>query len=503
MRRVLSILLCAVLVLSLAACGDKKKSEDGREDETNNTASSPSDTESSEELTSSSDAESLEELTSSSDTEPTETSEETDPNAISKEEFKQAFTGLSYEVINMHSYGEDVDDDLFNKMGTSFFGEGNEGAALSQLLKKYCPTMIEAFDALDDEAKDEFFNSDIYSSDSILSVNLDDVYNEFKSLQEDLAAQRDQEQQLYASFNIPDVTDNVLYDEDGVKVTYTGANFKDYSESGRCMNFTVHISNQNPDNKKATVVLDYAALNGLTVIENGVDFSDLYVADGNYDVLAGEERDLTFEDTSSMSVETYMQRLSLLGESTDTLPVETLSFAYTIRVGKDAEWEARIAELKTSEYRDGDLDGLFGTCVAEGTESSENIGIYVKTGEFGVTVVAVNNRRENLEPASGVTWSHNDGSTYSNNGQVLFNGNDITDYLFTEVETTYNGMNSLLSNAVHPGQASILLSMDFNEDVIGNLRRQYEVGNSEPVEITLNYLEDRLGQPIPAVIYSE
>ena len=220
---------------------------------------------------------------------------------------------------------------------------------------------------------------------------------------------------------------------------------------------------------------------------------------GDFDILVGEEKDMEFEKPGY--VDDYIAELPLLGESIETLPVETLSFLYTVKIGKDAEEEVKLTELKTTKYNESDINGLFGTCVAEGKDDkgSEGVAVYVKSGDFGVTATAVSTR-----DYTNINYFEYD-VPYAANVSLSFNGNVYTGaFGMSPDDMAKTGIIGYVPSAtVYPGGAVILCSMNMTDDIIQNLRREYEVGNSEPVEISLNYLQDRLGQPIPAVIYSK
>ena len=490
-KRALIILLCAAMILSLTACGGGKKTDitelpvndSGTQQEIGQTDEQPE-----EHAALADDA--VEPVVESVEPEPPASPEELTEE---EREFREIFWyGYIQGMLIMHADGMS-DEELFTEIDSWQTFEQNDGRSVfPQMIKDYFPRLTEEFDTLSDESKIQCYETDPFATDVILSINLKDAYNEYETLQTDYLNQYNAgEQSKEQSFSSIEVQDNILYDENGVKITYTGA---EVSEDNKYLNFSFHISNQNSDNKKATVMLKSASINGiLFMIDERRDLGN-----GDFDILAGEEKDMEFE--KSGYIDDYTAKLPLLGESIDTLPVETLSFLYTIKIGKDAEEEVKLAELKTTKYNDGDLNGLFGTCVAEGhDEKSNGISVYIKTGDFGVTATAVSAR-----DYTNINYFEYD-VPYSSNVSLSFNGNVYTGtFGMSPDELTKTGLTySVASATVYPGSAALLCSMNLTDDIIQNLRREYEVGNSEPIEITLDYLQDNLGQSIPAVIYSE
>lgn len=398
-------------------------------------------------------------------------------------EFRAMFIDSVFNMLDSHRYGEEITDEYIdNLIG---FSEEDPNSVVPEMIKEYFPQMVEEFDKLDEAGQQEIFNTDIYSPEveTILSVNLTDLYNEYEARKIEYTQQynaaKEQAEHAYTVIEAPETPDNVIYNENGITLTYVGAEF---SEDHHFMTLKVHVLNQNPDNKKAIVSFNSnsVALNGLQLATSSSTRAE---------ILAGEETDLTLD---GCALENYIEGLSYLGETTDTLPIETISFVYEIKVGSDGEQETRIAELKTTKFSEGDLNNLFGTLVAQGIEESADIGIYVKTGDFGVTATAVNNRRENL------SWE----SPYAKYIDILANGNEFSRLMSENIKSSITYCAPSSAN-INPGQATILCCLNITPEMIQELRRQFEIGNDVPIEITINYLKDYLGQNIPAVIYSE
>ena len=481
-KRALSIILCVAMVISVTACGGGGKTDPeppANDGETRQTVGQVD--EQPEEPT-----EPAEEVTEPAE-EPNEPEPTASPEELSEEEmeFREIFWyGYIQNVLNEHDAGIS-DDEIFAEIDSWQSFEKDDGRAVfPQMIKDYFPKMTEEFDTLSDEEKGNCYGIDPFTASDILSVNLKDAYNDFETRKADyLEKYNAGEQSKELAFSSIEVQDNIVFDENGVTITYTGAVL---SDDNKHLNFGFHITNNNPDNKRATVILKCASINGILFMTDGRrDYGT-----GDFDILVGEEKDMEFEKPGY--VDDYIAELPLLGESIETLPIETLSFLYTVKIGKDADEEVKLTELKTTKYNESDSNGLFGTCVAKGhDEKSEGISVYVKSGDFGVTAIAVSTR-----DYTNINYFEYD-VPYSSAVSLSFNGNVYNET--PEHGITYSG--SFLT--VYPGGSVILCSMNMTDDIIQNLRREYEVGNSEPVEITLNYLQDRLGQPIPAVIYSK
>ncbi len=434
-----------------------------------------------------------EDNTAEPENEPTVTEPEPEELSDEEAEFREIFWYGYIQNMLMEHDGGISDDELFAEIDSWQSFEKDDGRSVfPQMIKDYFPKMTEEFDTLSDEEKGNCYGIDPFTASDILSVNLKDAYKDFETRKADyLEKYNAGEQSKELAFSSIEVQDNIVFDENGVTITYTGAVLSDDNKN---LNFGFHITNNNPDNKRATVMLKCASINGILFMTDGRrDYGT-----GDFDILVGEEKDMEFEKPGY--VDDYIAELPLLGESIETLPVETLSFLYTVKIGKDAEEEAKLTELKTTKYNESDINGLFGTCVAEGhDEKSEGVAVYVKSGDFGVTATAVSTR-----DYTNINYFEYD-VPYAANVSLSFNGNVYTGiYGMAPDELSKTGLTySAASATVYPGGAVILCNMNITDDIIQNLRREFEIGNSEPVEITLDYLQDNLGQPIPAVIYSK
>lgn len=263
--------------------------------------------------------------------------------------------------------------------------------------------------------------------------------------------------------------DSMIYNENGVEFYYTGCTVE-----GGEVRFHFHVSNQNPDNKKVFIAFSSLSVNGLEFASTatfGVNKNNTYNSAINNGLTVGEETDII---CTGQSPANYELLLSRLGETVVTTPIETVVIGYSIKVGSNSEAQEKTVEFKTSLYHEGDLDGLFGTYVGSVSDRGQNIDIYAKQGEFGITAVAVNTGDQACADF-----------LYTNiNGQRNNSLNQIHHTVGVLMGTT----------TVSPNGAEIIFYTDVSD---GELRKQYEIGNSELLEISIDYFGSTV------VIYSK
>lgn len=128
-----------------------------------------------------------EDNTAEPENEPTVT--EPEPEELSEEEmeFRDIFWyGSIQQMLMMHADGTS-DDELFGLADSWFnIGEGDGMFVITQMIKDYLPQMIEEFDTLSDEDKTACCNdTDPFTTDVILSVDLKEAYNDFEARKSD------------------------------------------------------------------------------------------------------------------------------------------------------------------------------------------------------------------------------------------------------------------------------------------------------------------------------
>ena len=246
----------------------------------------------------------------------------------------------------------------------------------------------------------------------------------------------------------------VLYRANGVELTFTGC-----TVSGNTIYFNFHVSNQNPDNKKVSVLFSLISVNSLRL--NDPSSLSFATHRGVGNLAVGEEADISCPCAATAD---YELMLSRLGETVETMPIETLDFAYSLQIGSNSEAEEMTAGLRTTLYREGDVEALLGTYVESISYNGQNIDIYAKHGDFGIAAVAVNT---GVKDCSDFLYANV-------NGRRVGNLNRITHTVGMLMGTT----------SVSPNGAEIVFYTDMTD---GDLRKEYEIGSSELLEISLDY----------------
>lgn len=253
--------------------------------------------------------------------------------------------------------------------------------------------------------------------------------------------------------------DSMIYKENGVEFYYTGCTVE-----GGEVRFQFHVSNQNPDNKKVFIAFSSLSVNGLEFASTatfGVNKNNTYNSAINNGLTVGEETDIICTGRSPADYELLLSRL---GETVVTMPIETVTIGCSIKVGSNSEAEEKTVEFKTTLYHEGDLDGLFGTYVGSVSDRGQNVDIYAKHGEFGITAVAVNTGDQ-----------------------------ACSDFLYANINGKRdNGLNQIHhrvgmlmgTTIVSPNGAEIVFYTDVTDE---QLRKENEIGNSELLEISIDY----------------
>lgn len=279
-------------------------------------------------------------------------------------------------------------------------------------------------------------------------------YGEFQTIKANYTAVIDTAEKAFQAI---EVSDSVIYNENGVEFSFTGLTINESR-----VRFNFHVSNQNSDNKKVIIYFTSFSANHL-----GLDMiSPLSLNEAANGLVAGEEADIACE----VNISQFGSIVEKYGETFQTMPIETLTVYYTIRVGSDSEDEEKIAELKTSLYHEGDIEAFRGTYVGSTTAYGQNVDIYAKSGDFGIVAVAVNVGNDSCYglPDTSV------------------NGKDAN-----ALNTVYNFWNGM---GGYPGDNIIIFHTAKTDEEI---RKECEVGNSETLEITVEYGNT------PVVIYSK
>lgn len=325
--------------------------------------------------------------------------------------------------------------------------------AASTLLANHTSDFISLLSAMG--GYDAFMDTYGYSPESFpYPGGWSSLYSEFQTRKADALAASlsviDTPEKAFQAIEIS-AADRVMYHENGVEITFTGCTI-----SSDRVNFNFHVSNQNPDNKKVSLYFSDISINRLIIAKASGDRG----LDG---LTSGEEADVV----CTRYLNQLTRLLEKFGETVETMPIETLTFKYSLQIGSDSEKEQQRAELKTALYREGDIEALWGDYVGSFPKEGENIDIYAKSGDFGVVAVAVN------VGASPRIVSF----TTCINGKKAAKLNETDDTL-----------------SFDPGDSQIIFSTPKTDEEI---RKEYEVGNSELLQITFEYFDTSV------VVYSK
>lgn len=284
------------------------------------------------------------------------------------------------------------------------------------------------------------------------------LYEEFQDILADVNAAEAVVDTLEEAFPLVQVSDSdsVIFSENGSEVRFTGFTL----EEGRIfVNF--HVSNQNLDNKKLYFSLQGAAAN----------YTDLGVGpDTNInEVIAGEELDLSLLVPTNI----FQSTLDALGLTVQATPIEVLTFRYKVQVGSDGEQVEKTAELKTAQYQGLTLESFLGAQVGTLSIGNFSANVYAKTTDTGVVAFAVNNVAFDMEKAF----------------YAYVNGKEA------------KGLNERNVSTISQDGAVQIFFMTAKAD--DELRREYEIGSSDPLEIAVGWPANEPEGSDPVVIYSK
>ena len=360
-----------------------------------------------------------------------------------------------YNGVENAFYGDDTllkevteEEYTFLDVGFYCFGEENSARAFAALMAKH----VDEFASAMDPEVGGFFDA---GPDGIAYPGgWDAFYREFQALKVDAlasAAVVDTVQEAFQALEVP-ASDRVIYQENGVEFSFTGC-----TADVERITFQFHISNQNPDNKKVSVFFSSASANGLSV----GDSSLLSFNKGVGGLPVGEEADIS----CVVDIHSFEAILKMLGLTVETAPIQTLAFDYQIQIGSDAELEEKHAELKTSAYQGGSLEAAWGDKIGSAAVAGNTLDIYAKQGGFGIVALAVNRGEGACTGSIGtsVNGKNADGLNEGGSGRSAAAGTRLV---------------------VYPGNAGILF---YTEKTDEEIRREYEIGGSETMEITVSY----------------
>lgn len=461
-KRVLSILICAALILSLGACGGGQNDGPEPPESTGGSQQTPSGEQPPKPSASDAPTEDHDVTeppeSDTPETEAPETEPTSPPEEITWEQrdFFDLFLGFMGELLMIHADNMEVNDELIDSRWE--FDLDDSTSVVLQMWKKYYPVFAEKFDAMGDNAKQEAFGVNADNLSELFSVDWKDLYAEYETLRSEFENTNIPMEDVLTALSF---SDGVMCDERGVKVTFKGFRLED--NGTLFMNFDV--SNQNEDNKKLFIDKMYVAVNGLVCGTYGGMYVTLTPPEG---MEVGTDSAVALPISGS----TIMEEIYALGETTSSFPIETVSFWFSLKIGSNSEQESRVVTLKSSAYQDGSFVKYLGDMAGSATSGGMSYDIYVKRGDFGmiVTGVATSDVPEPVNPAFPDT-------TLNGNNVFLYEGSFAR------------------SNFVWANTCVVLLQITKTEE---ELRKENEIGNSEPFEIALKFME---GDTV--VIYSK
>lgn len=255
------------------------------------------------------------------------------------------------------------------------------------------------------------------------------------------------------------VKDNVLFDEEGVKITFEGTRVNNGSAF-----FSFQQENNNPDNKKLMFGLVSINVNRLH-IKSGASQEMISLhssqTDKPYELESGEN--IKAETQTAYETRDYLSLMALLGTEVKDFPIECISFDFFVQIGSDGVKDYCSVTLQTDDYNGDSYMKLYGERC--GTTHISGIDVYGKYDATGYTVVFL--------PTEELTGKDSIGAY-----NLAVNGKKLEKKENTDL-TVPLGMGS-----VYP-TGGIALHTSLTEDEI---RKSLEIGNSEPLEFQLlNY----------------
>ncbi|MBQ6734968.1 MAG: hypothetical protein IJR00_08680 [Lachnospiraceae bacterium] len=254
------------------------------------------------------------------------------------------------------------------------------------------------------------------------------------------------------------VQDNVLFDEEGIKITFEGCRV----ENGN-VNFIFQQENNHPDNKKMQFGPVSININRLHVESSGKGRISLRSSQSSdvYELESGEK--VKTESWPGYETRNYPRLLALLGTEVKDFPIECISFDFFVQIGSDGKRDYRSVTLQTEAYNGDSYMQLYGEHC--GTTHISGIDVYGRYDETGYTVVFL--------PTGERVESESIGAY-----KLAVNGKELEKKETTDM-TIPSGMGT-----VYPS-GGIVLHTSQTEDEI---RKSLEIGNDEPLEFQLlNY----------------
>ncbi|MBR0093411.1 MAG: hypothetical protein IJP92_17120 [Lachnospiraceae bacterium] len=353
---------------------------------------------------------------------------------------------------------------FFGKSSRAFFGNSPDAQkAAAAVLAPHAGQLMELV------GQAGYISPDYAFYDLLASGGLDfeALYDSFSSGREASAAIPDTPQKALADIRVPDP---VLFDQDGVRVTFDGCT-TDGEDVMSHAAFLFTVENNNPDNKKFFLGMKAFGVNGI-VLENigslHTDTGGWYEYDG---LESGETLHLKAEAQYGL---TLARACDALGIAAADFPIETVTFVFDARVGSDNEFERMNVVCKTEAWQNESFRNAFGEYA--GTISNHahydvltELDVYGKMDDKGLMAVLCPSKElgdpfaiGDYPETSWISFAVNGKQAYPTAGLGEEGGWTDTAYLY-------------------PGFVYVT-RLYLTED---ELRKQLEIGNSEPMEIQL------------------
>lgn len=273
--------------------------------------------------------------------------------------------------------------------------------------------------------------------------NLAEMFNEFMSYMP--TEEAGNATTALAAFTQLKLEQNTLYNEGGVTITYDGCETADYAGS-TTVYFT--LVNNNPDNKKVSFGLNSMNVNGIALSPKGALYAE------------SVESGKTVSMNGVLSLNSVDKVMEVLGTNIAETPIQTVGFDFSVRIGSNSDVEFKSAILEAIPHADVDMESLFGNYITsvevEGSLAPSTVDIYAKWDERGLVVVLKTDDCHETSLQPYVSLQAN---------EISLNAEDLTGKY----------------KVIYPS-GYLLLYVNATED---EMRRQCEIGNSEPLCITM------------------
>lgn len=275
------------------------------------------------------------------------------------------------------------------------------------------------------------------------------------------------------------INDKKLLDEDGLKIVCKGWQPDTLNENSYVAACELEITNTNTDNKKAQVIFSDC------IYINGFRF-EVRPEDRNIVLLSGEKLTTRLFAIDPQSYETM---LSCYGEACNSIPLESVEFVFSTRVGEFIDsnevsdenpvYDDKYITIYTDLYRPSDLSNLYGDKLYLKEIDDNPIAIYAKRCGDGITATLVNTSENPVFLSSGIAkdkYNFEVRTTWSVNGLPADIGDD-------SINNMHHGPSYDYVETLYPGGS---LVFNFTESA-AEIHRQLEIPDNEALTYALEF----------------